>query len=119
MVWSAPRGSDGFQWLLQDPPKRSTDGSRAEDRLEPGDKSVGQHESSVRYRTAMRGLGWNLVRRSRRITRRPFLPDARDRVLVHCGYHKAATNWMVNVLTAVAQIFGLRYQSYDANVETV
>lgn len=65
--------------------------------------------------------GRSAVRRisvfSRRWSRRPlrgilspFEPEMGRPLLVHCGHHKIGTLWFHNVLRAVCDEFGLRYQ---------
>jgi len=64
-------------------------------------------------RSAARRLGVFSNRWSRRPLRgllSPFEPELGRPLLVHCGHHKIGTLWFHNVLRAVCDEFGLRYQ---------
>jgi len=64
-------------------------------------------------RSAARRLGVLSKRWSRRPLRAilsPFEPGMGRPLLVHCGHHKIGTLWFHNVLRAVSDEFGLRYQ---------
>ncbi len=52
----------------------------------------------------------------RRMLRSPFRRSC-HRQIVHCAYHKMGTRWLTNVLSGVADHYGMSLQFIDNNIE--